>query len=128
MPLFGSKPPTVRERIDDLLNDIAKASTSVRAVVLFRNDGLLVASQPADLRIEGASGQFTAILESVTKLSTKFGLGEVNYILVSGENAAFVIVRGKKLNLAVIGEKDLNLGFFLTQAESVLSQCEKAIG
>ncbi len=29
MPLFGSKPPTVRERIDDLLNDIAKASTSV---------------------------------------------------------------------------------------------------
>ena len=56
-----------------------------------------------------------------------FDLGSVNYILVSGRNAAFVIVKGDRLNLAVIGEKNLNLGFFLTQAEQVLKQCEEQL-
>jgi len=130
MPILGgrSRDQSIRERVEAFLQDIMASSRDVRMVLLFRSDGLLVASQPANPGLEGAGAQASAILESVAKLGEMFDLGPVNYILVSGKNAAFVIVKGGNLNLAVIGEKGLNLGFFLTQAEQVLRQCEEELG
>lgn len=127
MPIFGSKEKTTKEKIDELLSSISKNNPNVKFIILFRKDGLLVSSFPSTINLEGFGGLASAIIESVEKLSKKFDIGDVKYILTSGDTGSFVIVKGEKLGLAIVGEKTMNLGFVLTESERVLAECENLL-
>ena len=128
MPIFGSKEKTTKERVEELLLSLHNSVRGINFVLLFRRDGLLVSSYPPSERVEGFGGHATAIIESVENLSKKFGIGGVKYILTSGETGSFVIIKGSKLGLAIVGEKTMNLGFVLTESERVLKGCEEVLG
>ncbi len=118
----------LKGKINELLAEIPQNVPTAKMVLLVRNDGLLVSAYPQVERLEGVGAQLTAIFESVERMTKQFNLGKLRYTVIVGENATIVVLKGEKLSLAVVGEKNLNLGFVLTTAEGLLARAHKLLG
>ncbi len=117
----------LKGKINELLAEIPQNVPTAKMVLLVRNDGLLVSAYPQVERLEGVGAQLTAIFESVERMTKQFNLGKLRYTVIVGENATIVVLKGEKLSLAVVGEKNLNLGFVLTTAEGLLDRAHKLL-
>ncbi len=117
----------LKEKLNEILAEIPQNVPTAKMVLLVRNDGLLVAAYPQIERLEGVGAQLTAIYDSVERMTRQFKLGRLRYTVIVGENATIVILKGEKLSLAIVGEKNLNLGFVLTTAEGILNRAHELL-
>lgn len=117
----------LKEKLNEILAEIPQNVPTAKMVLLVRNDGLLVAAYPQLERLEGVGAQLTAIYDSVERMTRQFKLGKLRYTVIVGENATIVILKGERLSLAVVGEKNLNLGFVLTTAEGILNRAHELL-
>lgn len=120
-------PGGIKAKIMETLAQIPQNVPTAKMVLLIRNDGLLVAAYPQVERLEGVGAQLTAIYESIERMTKQFNLGKLRYTVIVGENATIVILKGEKLSLAVVGDRGLNLGFVLTNAEGILDRAHEIL-
>lgn len=100
------------EQLNDRLRDLQASSGDVEAAAIVSVDGLSMASSlPPDIEEDRVSAMSAAMLSLGERISGELGRGELEQVLVKGENGYVILTAiGEEAVLTVLTRKDAKLG------------------
>lgn len=120
--ISNAKPVNRTEALNKVLKVLQSGSPDVEAAALISEDGLMIASAlPQDLDETRVAGMSATILSLGSRASSELGRGDIEEVVVRGENGYAVMVSGGRgVLLLVVTNENAKLGLvFFDMREAV---------
>src|SRR5215813_10829621 len=132
-----SRPKFRQELIDDTLRKLHTAVEGIKASVVVNRDGLLVASFPPGddddpLANPTSSPQVAAMAATLIGLAERtlgrLEQGDLERLLMEGEEGVMVVYPAGRATLAVLAEKDARMAYILYATKKAAADVEAILG
>jgi predicted regulator of Ras-like GTPase activity (Roadblock/LC7/MglB family) len=127
---------TREERLENTLSSLFSAVEGIKATVVVNNDGLLVAAFPPGDE-ENPHENPTSSPQVAAMSATLIGLaertlgrlaqGDLQRLLMEGEEGVMVVYPAGRASLAVLAEKDARMSYILFATKKAASEVEQIL-
>lgn len=127
---------TREERLENTLSSLFSAVDGIKATVVVNNDGLLVAAFPPGDE-ENPHENPTSSPQVAAMSATLIGLaertlgrlaqGELQRLLMEGEEGVMVVYPAGRASLAVLAEKDARMSYILFATKKAAGEVEQIL-
>jgi uncharacterized protein len=121
-----------KSRTDQLverLRDLQASSGDVEAAAVVSVDGLSMASSlPSNIEEDRVSAMSAAMLSLGERISTELGRGELDQVMVKGENGYVILTAvGEEAVLTVLARKDAKLGLIFLDVSRTINDLRQLV-
>ena len=128
---------TREDRLERALKELNSAAEGIKAAVVVNNDGLLVSAYPPGdednpHQNPTSSPQVAAMSATLIGLAERtlgrLQQGELERLLMEGEDGVMVVYPAGRASLAVLCEKDARLAYILGATKKAASEVAQILG